>query len=219
MWVVQVCNRINGVKNLLCGERKKENGEYSCWQSCHHLLCGSQPELQGEEASWSTSHLPEACGMAGDRQGWGLAAWAHFGPGSQGSHLVQRACEWLGEFRGNFQTVSAISCCSEGAESPRGCNPSFSQSWAVPWIAGAVLHCHLWGECHLHPAASYISGMGDSCHLSLAALPFSVHRQSCVQMSGGNTSPAPSLSCSTLLRAGTAHTWSYCLLPNPLSNS
>lgn len=45
MWVVQVGNGGEGVKNLFVVRGKKENGDYSCWQPCHRLLCSSQLEL------------------------------------------------------------------------------------------------------------------------------------------------------------------------------
>lgn len=212
---MQVGMQVNGVKNLFVvrGKKKMESTaadsliivcfvevSQSCRQKRHH---GAHVTFQ-RQVGWVGT-------------GRALAACACFGAGSQESPGTDVHVNYLVNSAGTFQSVSAVSLllwgCLEAADPP----VARTELW--PELQGAALQCHLGvsagSSCLLH---QWHGGHMPPQSGHFAFLSVLIARAVC-RCQEQTFPSAPSPSCSTLIPPGIAHTWGYCLLPHPLSNS
>lgn len=178
MWVVQVGNGTNGVKNLFV-ERGKKKMESTAADSLV-IVCFVEVSQSCREERPRGALLWRCVGWVGTRQGWGqtglvTGSLCSLCTRQSGPHLAQ-TCMWITWWMQELTspTVSAISLLLWGHRKPRRL-----QAFLYPQLSCA-LTCRvlLWvvtcrSEYRLDPAASYISGLGDilgdTCHLSQAS--------------------------------------------------
>lgn len=158
------------------------------------------------QAGLGTGRAGGTAGRAGSWTGCLGSLWTR----QSGPSLSTECMRMTWWFRGSFADCLSDLLLLQGYGKPRRLQPSLQPelSCGLDCRCCSALSPVVWAS----PASSclFCYGVGDTCHFSQATLPFSVHSQSCVQMSGTNISTSSSPLLPTALSRHCTHEVTAC---------